>query len=441
MKSKCPPVDKRVSVDHPIGVRCVELTQPLAPLMDVQSYSHVRVYVARNGSPFGWVQITNQFQPLSVTDLAQAIAQKFGSDSLAPVASAPTESLAPDVSVSIIVATCDRPTDLRSCLRQLTTQATQRPVEIIVVDNRPDSGLSAPVVADFPQVTLVNEPRAGVSYARNAGISQSHGEIIVSIDDDVVVAPDWLEKLVAPFSRSEVMGVTGNVLPLELETPAQQLFEIYGNGGLSRGFEPFEVDRDWLLSSRLVAPVWELGGTANAAFRACVFSDPKIGLMEETLGPGMPSGVGEDIYLFYKILLAGHTMVYQASACVWHRHRRTLPELRRQLYNYSKGVISYHLTTLLRDRDFRLLHSLLIFLPIYHIKQVVWFLIGQSAYPASLVWVEVLGHLAGPWSLWRSHQRVQSLGRSASYVDPAQRLTHNSTFPVAQAKSSSLSLR
>jgi glycosyltransferase involved in cell wall biosynthesis len=61
------------------------------------------------------------------------------------------------------VATRDRPDDLRRCLESLTTQDTGRPLEIIIVDNNPSSGLTPPVVAGFPGVRLVSERRKGVS--------------------------------------------------------------------------------------------------------------------------------------------------------------------------------------------------------------------------------------------------------------------------------------
>jgi O-antigen biosynthesis protein len=97
------------------------------------------------------------------------------------------------------------------------------------------------------------------------------------------------------------MIVTGNVLPIELETSAQKLFEVYG--GLQRGFERRQVDRNWFESfKRHAVPTWRLGATANAAFRASLFSDPQIGLLDEALGPGTPTGCGEDIYLFLEPL-------------------------------------------------------------------------------------------------------------------------------------------
>jgi len=325
-----------------------------------------------------------------------------------------------DISVSVVVATRDRPADLRDCLRSLAALQSPRRVEIVVVDNNPASGLTPPVVSEFSGVVLVDEARQGLSYARNRGIVVSTGEIIVTIDDDVTVPPGWLERLVAPFARPTVMAVTGNVLPLELAMPAQRIFEAYG--GLGRGDQPRVVDGEWFASFRFRAvPTWSLGGTANAAFRAVIFSDARIGLLDEALGAGTPTGCSEDTYLFYKVLKAGHTLVYEPTAYVWHKHRRDLPALRRQMYNYSKGHVAYHLTTLIRDRDPRSLVRLAVHLPAWRAMQIAQ-QVGsvirgrQPAYPFSLVALEIAGNVAGGWALWRAHKRVARAGRSARYV-------------------------
>jgi O-antigen biosynthesis protein len=315
------------------------------------------------------------------------------------------------VSVSIVIATCDRPDDLRRCLRGVQHLGSSRSIDVIVVDNRPHSGRTAPAVAEFPEVVLITEPRPGVAYARNAGILAARGAIIVTIDDDVSVPPDWLEKLIAPLARRDVMVVTGNVLPLELATSAQRLFEAYG--GLGRGSVGFEMNGDSFRNALLPVPVWKLGGTANAAFRASIFDDPAIGLMEETLGPGMPSGVGEDIYLFFKVLRAGHTIVYEPEARVWHSHRRALADVRRQIYGYSKGFVSFQLTTLWRDRDARALIALLASLPVHRLRQLIAVVSRRQPELLRLMLTEIAGNLAGPWGLWRSCRRVKLQGRSA----------------------------
>ena len=325
-----------------------------------------------------------------------------------------------DTSVSIVVATLDRPDDLRACLQCLVAQVSPRPIEIIVVDNHPSSGLTPPVVAEFPGVVLLNESRRGLAYARNKGITYGAGDIIVATDDDVSMPPDWLEKLIAPFVQTDVMIVTGNTLPLELETPAQRLFELYG--GLGRGFEKRIVNREWFTQFKRGVPTWTLGATANAAFRSDIFTHPDIGLMYEALGPGMPSGTGEDIYLFYKVLKAGYTLVYEPAAYVRHKHRRDLPALRHQLYSYSKGYVAYHLTTLLRDHDLRALVTLAVRIPGGHLWRILERLCGRSQYPLWLVWLEIAGHLAGPWALWQSRRRVKREGHSDPYVPVSRRV-------------------
>lgn len=411
-----------------IAVRTVELSEPLHPLSDVTAYNAVRVFVLRDGCPIGSVDIPNHYQPVSLARLRDTIVDRLAFMLVRPLVarelggteerpSAP--SLRADVSASVVVATYDRPDDLRKCLRYLSAQESPRPVEIVVVDNHPASGLTPAVVAEFPGVVLVDEPRQGLAYARNAGFVAATGDILIATDDDVTIPAGWLEKIVAPFADPEVMAVTGNVLPLELETRAQVLFESYG--GLGRGFYGWVADRDWFTRCARAVPTWKIGATANAAFRASIFAHPKVGLMHEPLGPGMPSGVGEDAYLFYKILEAGYKIAYDPAAYVWHRHRRDMKALRRQLYAYSKGHVAYQLTTLFRDRDRRALVRLGYELPRGYLWYLKRRLFNGSHYPLAMVGLEVLGHLNGPWALWRSHRRVRREGRSGPYVAVAER--------------------
>jgi glycosyltransferase involved in cell wall biosynthesis len=416
---------------HAVAVRTIDLSHPLQALTDVSDYAGVWLFVTWGDRPLGSVEIANRHQPISEARLREAIVAKltpkllqegliqhFAPASLMSSTISPA-TLPATVPVSVIVATYDRPDDLRNCLRCLVTQASPRPVEIIIVDNHPVSGLTAAVVAEFPGVVLVREPRQGLAYARNTGFSASRGDVVITTDDDVTMPSDWLEKLVAPLVNPDVMAVTGNILPLELETPAQRLFEAYG--GLGRGFGGMVVDGSWFQQFRSAVPTWQLGGMANAAFRATIFTRPQIGLLDESLGRGTPTGCGEDTYLFYKILKAGYTLIYEPAVYVWHKHRRDLADLRRQLYDYSKGHVAYHLTTLMRDQDLRALVRLGIRLPQTYIRRIKDRLCGRSEYPMSLILIEMAGNLAGPWALWRSRRIVKRRGRSTPYVPVSQR--------------------
>jgi GT2 family glycosyltransferase len=402
--------------DPPIAIRTLELSEPLGAITDVTGYARTRVYVTERGSLIGSVEIDNVHGGISATTLRDAVADRLAGEvmkrALRRQLEVRADTLPADVRVSIVVPTCGRPDELRRCLTALRRQRTSREVEIVVVDNRPGAGSEIPaVVRDCPGVVFCVEPRAGLSYARNAGVAIASGEIVVATDDDVTVPDGWLERLVAPFARPEVMAVTGPVLPIELETRAQRRFEAYG--GLGRGFQRREFDARWFRACRGAVPTWQIGATANAAFRAAIFRDPSIGPLDETLGPGTPTGVGEDTYLFYRILKAGHTIVYDPGGWVWHRHRREDAALRQQIHGYSKGHVAYHLHTWLQDGDRRALVRLMYSLPKAFARRLLASLRGRTDYPASLILTEIGSSLAGPWALRQSRRRARRLMRDS----------------------------
>ncbi len=427
-----------------IGICKIDLAGQLKPPGAIKEYSKVRYYFTWNNFPVGTLDISNNYEGMSTSRFVEMIVhsmefkllqtafdvdERFIKTTISSLLlkrylqkednEYGIQRLSNEVSVSVVVATYDRPDDLHKCLDQLTKQKTERAVEIIVVDNNAESGLTKPVVDNYPGVILVNETRKGLSYARNKGIYISKGKIILSTDDDVIVPTDWVENLVAPFKSADVMVVTGNVLPLELSTRSQQLFEQYG--GLGRGFKEIKVTGEWFqLYKRGAVPTWKLGACANAAFRASIFSHPEIGMINEKLGAGTPTGCSEDTYVFYKVLKAGYSLVYEPKACVWHNHRKTMKSLHQQLYNYSKGHVAYHLETCIVDKDFRGFTRIFIEIPLNLFKRLIKSFAGRDRFPSSVILREIAGTMAGPWALFRSSRRVKRLGKSPAYTGTAE---------------------
>jgi Glycosyl transferase family 2 len=179
-----------------------------------------------------------------------------------------------DPTVSVIVCTRDRPSDLRSCLDSIAALRT-RPVEVIVVDNSPSDGAARELCRDYP-VRYVLESSPGLARARNRGIVEARGEVVAFTDDDCVVDRHWLDGLGDPFHDPLVMALTGYAGPLELETPAQYLFEVHG------GFQRFSERRLFDgASSSPISVAAAAGAGANSLFRRRVFGcSPRIS------GPG-----------------------------------------------------------------------------------------------------------------------------------------------------------
>ena len=141
--------------------------------------------------------------------------------------------------ISVVICTRDRPDQLKNCLRHLSLQEYPQ-FEVIVVDNAPTTeAVRALVRVQQGEMAIryVLEPRPGLSWARNAGVSAASGQIIAFLDDDEEPDRQWLVGLASGFAQGSDIGcVTGTVLPARLDTPAQELFEQLGGLRTGRGF-------------------------------------------------------------------------------------------------------------------------------------------------------------------------------------------------------------
>src|SRR5436305_1243482 len=251
--------------------------------------------------------------------------------------------------VSVVVATHNRPRVIQYCLDSLL--ALHYPhYEIIVVDNAPDSSTTADVIrqiyGDVPQVHYVREDRPGASWARNRGIATARGEILAFTDDDVVVDPYWLIELVRAFRLTDnVACVTGLLLPLELETPAQSWIEEFG--GFSKGFRRRTFD---MMENHPQTPLHpytagQFGTGASMAFTAAFLRS--VNGFDPALGPGSLACGGEDLTLFFQAVTQGYKLVYEPASVAYHPHYRKYAELRKQIYSYGVGLTAYLMKNLL----------------------------------------------------------------------------------------------
>jgi O-antigen biosynthesis protein len=383
----------------PAEILPVDITEPLYSVQTTEPGWNLKLLVMRGARPIGMVDMGSSATGFSEERIRYQISRMLSVSSLLLAMpehpmnmkiEGPTEQPL----VSIVVCTANRPDNLERCLDSLMRLSYPHK-EIIVVDNNPSSGLARAVAERYP-VEFTSEPRRGLSFARNAGISRARGEIIALTDDDCRPTEEWLERLVRPFAEPQVMCVTGLVIPEELENEAQELFEEYG--GLGRGFEPKRYGRSFFQSRKLRAvPTWQIGATANAAFRASGLKE--IGPFDVTLGVGTPTGCSEDTYAFYKLLNLGYEIVYEPRAYVYHRHRSNYAGLRKQLFGYSRGHYAYHVKCLFRYRDLRALFHMLVFMPLVHLIRLEKSVTKRSHFPIRLILWELLGNMLGPGSL------------------------------------------
>jgi len=346
---------------RPIKLVSIEIGEPVADLDSLDRYAAVRALIRIHGVPFGYVQVDVENGRVAgnrVVDaalhrhrdsLVRHLVRRALDEPLPNAAALPDRVLRPPPQpipeakplVTVAVCTRDRPADLRLCLEGIARLRWPN-LEVLVVDNAPATEASRVLVEkSFPSVRYIRELRPGLDWARNRAIAEARGEILAYADDDVVVDPGWVDALVDLFTGDpNVMAVTGLVVPYELETEAQSAFEDH------RGYE-LGFDRTWTRVDRAAGErtalkhgtVAKFGTGANMAYRQTIFAT--IGGFDPALDVGTTTQGGGDLEMFFRVLKEGHLLVRDPRAVVYHRHRRTYPELRDQISTWGIGMYSY----------------------------------------------------------------------------------------------------
>jgi GT2 family glycosyltransferase len=208
----------------------------------------------------------------------------------------------------------------------------------------------------------------------------------------------------APFRDPRVGAASGLVLPLELDTEAQSLFEEYG--GFSRGFQRLEFSA----ASIVPASAGRVGAGAAMAFRRALAETLRF--FEVELDCGTRTRSGGDVYAFYRVLRRGYRVVYTPEAVAWHRHRRERDHLRSTLRGYSVGVYAFLLRCLHEHRDMSALAVGWQWFRGHHLRQLRRALLRQrGALPLDLVLSEIGGCLEAPYAYFYSRRRERALRR------------------------------
>ena len=83
---------------------------------------------------------------------------------------------------------------------------------MVVVDHNP--ALGQRLAAQYPDIEVIaSKFERGLSGARNTGIDQAKGDVVVFLDDDAYADPCWLQSLLACYDDESVLGAGGLVLP------------------------------------------------------------------------------------------------------------------------------------------------------------------------------------------------------------------------------------
>jgi GT2 family glycosyltransferase len=232
------------------------------------------------------------------------------------VAARPDPELTVPPTVSIAILNYQRRETLRSALEAARRQ--RFPItEVIAVDNGSADGSAEMVRREFPDVRLVALPDNIGAAARNAGVAAAKGEIVFTLDNDVLfTGPDDVERGVAMFERHPRAAVVN--------------FMIVGPDGRLSG-------RDWCHPRD--AARW-----ADTEFLTCYVLEGASACRREAFlaagGYWPPFFIGhEGLDLALRLLNDGWDLVYTPSVRVCHLVEASARPSSRIYYTFTRNAV------------------------------------------------------------------------------------------------------
>ena len=203
---------------------------------------------------------------------------------------------------SVIVPAYQAARMIDDCVRALNCQTIPRDRYGIIVVDDGSTDETAAVAREAHADRVIICPHQGPAAARNAGVAATGAEIVLFTDADCEPSPEWLERMVAPFTDPRVMGTKGTYRTRQRALMAR-LMQL-----------EFEIRYERMAS----LPCIDFVDTYAAAYRRRLLS--QCGGFD----PTYPPTSAEDVDLSFRLAGQGHRLVFVPEAWVWHRHTTSL---------------------------------------------------------------------------------------------------------------------
>lgn len=218
--------------------------------------------------------------------------------------------------LSVIICTYNRDKYIYNVLKSLAENTLSLDLyEIVLIDNNCTDNTKNECerfAKDFPNVifrTFV-ETNQGLSYARNRGIKESKGDVVVYVDDDALVNKEYLQTYYDFFNQHPEIDAAGGAIIPQYETEEPEWMSHFTKVLITCYKYHGDKVREF--------PKNDFPSGGNAAYRASVFK--KVGLFNVELGRKGDSLVGaEEKDIFDKMTTLGMRFYYLPTAILYHQ--------------------------------------------------------------------------------------------------------------------------
>jgi GT2 family glycosyltransferase len=224
-----------------------------------------------------------------------------------------------NASVSIIIPTYNEQERLCSLLRSLDLLAYRADaVQIIVIDDASPNFDPVPVkkaIGNFGLKLIRHSTNQGRARTRNTGIRAAVGDVVVFLDSDMSVEPDFLNQHMRHHRQAENKVVVGHIS--------------FGPGIEDNSFNRYLDSRGVKrLRSDQEVP-FNYFVTGNSSLKRALLTD--AGLFDEDF----TAYGGEDLELGYRLHLSGAQFIHEPQARSLHHHVRPLAQTCDLMYTYG----------------------------------------------------------------------------------------------------------